>query len=256
VYIIFYTNPYGGILLVHHEDFIVRSYEVDFRGKASASSICNYLQEVAGNHATKLGVAVDHLFKKNMTWVLSRLHVQFIRFPFWREKIHVETWPSGKKGKYATRDFLISDQKNNIIVKGTSSWMVLDLKTLRPISLPDFMDDIDSPDKERAINDNFQKLSIPKNPEIEKQFNVRLNDLDINQHVNNVKYIEWALGSIPLEDWKKKELAALEISYRAETKYGERVSVLTEQNRNKVFHQVLSSNDQRSLAVLVTDWNY
>jgi len=241
-------------LLVHHEDFVVRSYEVDFNGRVSAPSICNYLQEVAGNHATKLGVAVDKLFKMNMTWVLSRLHVQFIRYPFWREKIHIETWPSGKKGKYATRDFLIYDQNKDILVRGTSSWMVLDLKTLRPISLPDFMEDIDSPDRDRAINDQFKKLSVPENPEIEKQFNVRLNDLDINQHVNNVKYIEWTLASVPLEEWKRKELAALEISYRAETKYGERVSVHTQQNGKQNLHQVLAKKDQRSLAVLTTDW--
>jgi medium-chain acyl-[acyl-carrier-protein] hydrolase len=143
------------ILLIHHEDFIVRAYEVDAKGKASVSTICNYLQEAAGNHAEKLGVAIDHLFKLNMTWVLSRLHVHFLRFPFWREKIHLETWPSGKKGRFATRDFLIYDHNNNVIVRGTSSWMILDLKALRPILMPDFMKDIESPDRERAIDDQF-----------------------------------------------------------------------------------------------------
>ena len=60
-------------------------------------------------------MAVDQLFKLNMTWVLSRLHVQILRFPFWRERIHLETWPSGKKGKFATRDFLIYDHKKNVV---------------------------------------------------------------------------------------------------------------------------------------------
>lgn len=241
-------------MLVHHEEFIVRAYEVDAMGRASVPTICNYLQEAAGNHATELGVAVDQLFKINMTWVLSRLHVQFIRLPFWREKLHLETWPSGKKGRYATRDFLISDHNKKIIIRGTSSWMILDLKTLRPISMPDFMKDIESPDRERAIDDQFPKLNTPDSPDIEKSFDVRLNDLDINQHVNNVKYIEWTLESIPINDWRNNQLTELEISYRAETKYGERIVVKTEQNGTINHHHVISEKDQRSLAVLVTKW--
>ncbi len=253
-YLVTHINPYGGFLLIHHEDFLVRAYEVDAKGKASVPTICNYLQEAAGNHATKLGVAVDHLFKLNMTWVLSRLHVQFSRFPYWREKIHLETWPSGKKGKYATRDFLIFDQNKNIIVRGTSSWMILDLKTLKPLSMPDFMKDIESPDRIRAIEDQFLKLSVPDNPDIEKKYDVRLNDLDINQHVNNVKYIEWALESIPITDWRKNQLTDLEISYRAETKYGERVIVKTQKNEDKYLHHIVADEDKRSLAVLKTNW--
>ena len=240
--------------MIHQEKFTVRSYEMDVQGVASVPAICNYLQEVAGNHATELGVAVDHLFKKNMTWVLSRLHIQVFRFPFWREEIKIETWPSGRQRKYATRDFLIFDQKHNILVKATSSWMIIDLKTQKPIVMPEFMDEIRLPDRQRAIDDSFPKMTLPKNPNLEQKFDVRLGDLDINQHVNNVKYIEWALESVPLDIWKAKILASLEISFRAETKHGERIIIQTEQNEDIFLHRVISEDDQRDLAVLKSTW--
>ena len=240
--------------MIHQEKFTVRSYEMDVQGVASVPAICNYLQEVAGNHATELGVAVDHLFKKNMTWVLSRLHIQVFRFPFWREEIKIETWPSGRQRKFATRDFLIFDQKHNILVKATSSWMIIDLKTQKPIVMPEFMDEIRLPDRQRAIDDSFPKMTLPKNPNLERQFDVRLGDLDINQHVNNVKYIEWALESVPLDIWKAKILASLEISFRAETKHGERIIIQTEQNEDIFLHRVISEDDQRDLAVLKSTW--
>jgi acyl-ACP thioesterase len=242
------------MLMIHKEEFIVRSYEVDSQGMASAPSICNYLQEVAGNHATELGVAVDHLFKKNMTWVLSRLHVHVSRYPAWRENIKIETWPSGRQGKFATRDFLIYDEKGKILVRATSSWMVIDLKTLRPITMPDFMDDIHLPNRPRAIDDEFPKLPLPTSREGERQFDVRLSDLDINQHVNNVKYIEWALESVPLEMWSKKMMVGLEISFRTETKYGERILIQAEQQDDTYLHRVVAAHDQRDLAVLRTRW--
>jgi acyl-ACP thioesterase len=240
--------------MIHQEKFTVRSYEMDVQGVASVPAICNYLQEVAGNHATELGVAVDHLFKKNMTWVLSRLHIQVFRFPFWREEIKIETWPSGRQRKFATRDFLIFDQKHNILVKATSSWMIIDLKTQKPIVMPEFMDEIRLPDRQRAIDDSFPKMTLPKNPNLEQKFDVRLGDLDINQHVNNVKYIEWALESVPLDIWKAKILASLEISFRAETKHGERIIIQTEQNEDIFLHRVISEDDQRDLAVLKSTW--
>jgi len=249
IYIIFLS---GDQVMIHTEYFTVRAYEMDASGKASAITICNYLQEVAGNHATELGVAVDALFKKNMTWVLSRLHVQINRYPFWREKIRLDTWPSGRYGKYATRDFLIYDQREELIVRGTSSWMILDLKSLRPITMPDFMLQIPIPDRERAINDDFGKLPLPVHPQHEKFFNVRLSDLDLNQHVNNARYIEWALESVPLEIWRGYQLQSIEISFRAETKYGERVMVQTEQADGTFFHQIVSEKDKRNLAVLRT----
>jgi len=240
--------------MIHQEKFTVRSYEMDVQGVASVPAICNYLQEVAGNHATELGVAVDHLFRKNMTWVLSRLHVQVFRFPFWREQIKIETWPSGRQSKFATRDFLIFDQKHNILVKATSSWMILDLKTQKPIVMPEFMDGIRLPDRKRAIEDSFPKMTAPKSPNIERNFDVRLSDLDINQHVNNVKYIEWALESVPLDVWKEKILAELEISFRAETKYGEKIIIQTEQSNDIFLHHVKSEDDNRDLALLKSTW--
>ena len=240
--------------MIHQEKFTVRSYEMDLQGVASVPAICNYLQEVAGNHATELGVAVDHLFKKNMTWVLSRLHMKVFRFPFWREEIKIETWPSGRQSKFATRDFLIFDQKHKILVKATSSWMIIDLKTQKPIVMPAFMDEIRLPDRQRAIEDNFPKMKVPKNPISERKFEVRLSDLDINQHVNNVKYIEWALESVPFDIWKIKILSDLEVSFRSETKYGERIIIQSEQDGDDFIHNVISEDDQRDLALLKTTW--
>ena len=239
---------------IHYEDFRVRSYETNVNGVASAQTICNYLQEVAGNHATKLGFGVDQLLKKNLTWVLSRLHVQFFRYPQWREIINIETWPSGKKGKFATRDFIVFNKNNEIIVKATSSWMLLDFSKMRTITMPEFIEGIELPDRERAIVDDFTKLPQPQNTDIKRQFDVRLSDLDINQHVNHVKYIDWALECIPLSVWKKRHLSQLEISFRSETRYGEGIIVQTEQDENIFLHQVISEKDQRGLAVLRTHW--
>ena len=77
---------------VWEETFRTRAYEVDAGGAASPLTLCNWLQEAAGNHANALGWSVDALAPKGLTWVLSRLHLEIGRLPAWKEVVRVATW--------------------------------------------------------------------------------------------------------------------------------------------------------------------
>jgi medium-chain acyl-[acyl-carrier-protein] hydrolase len=240
------------------DDYTIRSYEIDSFGKVSVLGICNYLQDIAGNHAARLGVSVEHLFMRKMTWVLSRLHIRVYKYPLYKEEIRIETWPSGVHGRFALRDFQIFDKNNSLIGDATTSWMLIDFNTNKPISMPDFITNIKIPNRNRAIDDPFEKIPVLEEVHMEKNFNVRLSDLDINQHVNNVNYIEWAVETIPLEIWQKYRLSELEISFRAESNYGDRIISQTqhiEKNNKQIFlHRLLRQSDKREVALLKTQW--
>jgi acyl-ACP thioesterase len=228
---------------------------MDAGGKISIQSLCNYLQEMAGLHAAELGVSVTDLFKKNLTWVLSRLHVIIDHYPSWGDYVTIDTWPSGAEGLYAIRDFYIIDSADKMIGRAISSWMIIDLVKKKPIEMPKFVHDLRLTGKERAIEDHFPKL--PKISEInfEKQFNVRRSDLDINQHVNNVNYIEWAVESVPGEIYNSKVLKELEINFRAESTYGDRIIAQSQVQNDTCFHKLTRSDDNRELAIVRTRWN-
>jgi len=236
------------------ERFRIRSYEMNAAGVASVQTICNYLQEIASLHAARLGVAVDVLFKKNLTWVLSRLHLKMDHYPTWGDEVIVETWPSGMKGLFATREFIVYDYRQNKIGLATTSWMILDLKKQKPIKMPDFIEAIDIPEYPRAIDDDFKKLPPLIRSDAEKQFNVRYSDLDINQHVNNVNFIEWAIESVPPEIFKKKRMTDLEIGFRAESRYGDRIIARTQVEKDRCLHNLLRQHDQREVALVRTRW--
>jgi acyl-ACP thioesterase len=240
------------------QNFSIRSYEINSYGKLSIIGLCNYLQEIAGNHARKLGVSVDILFKQKMTWVLARLHIRMNSYPNWRDEIKIETWPSDAYGRYAVRDFLIFDSRGALIGDATTSWMLISFATNKPITMPDFIHNIKIPNRERAINDPFEKIPLLEKLDIEKKFYVRLSDLDINQHVNNVNYIEWAVETIPIDIWQNFRLAELEISFRAESKYGDRIISQTQRikkDQQQIFlHRLLRESDQRDVALLKTNW--
>ena len=241
------------------EKFKVRGYEIDLTGRATSLTIGNYLQEIAGNHAGELGVSVDKLFVKKLTWVLSRLHFKMISYPFWREEISITTWPSNAYGKFATRDFELFNSKNELIGQATTSWMLIDLTKMKPITMTDFITSIELPDRDRAIDDKFEKLPRLNNSEFQKKYNVRISDLDINQHVNNVNYIEWAIETIPIEVSKKYQLSQFEISFRAESKYGDSVVSTSQEfdsNGDKRYlHSLVKSDTEVEIAVAKSKWS-
>ena len=240
------------------ETFKIRAYEVGPTGQVTIQSIFNYMQEAAGNHAAELGVSVDKLFKQNLTWVLSRVHLRVKKYPFWKQEVTIETWPADKDAYYAIRDFRILDENEYEIGQATTSWMMLDFVKRKPVLLPEYIEELKNTEQGRALDDRFEKLTKLERVDSEKSFNVRLSDLDLNQHVNSVNYIEWALESVPAHNLKNYILTDVEVTYRAESNYGDRIEaqcqVDTGDNGCKIIHRLQREEDGKELARLISTW--
>lgn len=112
---------------VYKKTFKLHTYEVDSEGRAHLVSLLNYLQDAAGDHAALLGFSITELLKKNQTWLLSRYHFKVLRYPSYGDKVMVSTWPSATQGIFALRDFELADEKGQVFLVATSSWILLDL---------------------------------------------------------------------------------------------------------------------------------
>ena len=110
---------------------------------------------------------------------------------------------SKKEGLFALRDFEAFDEKERRVALATSSWMMIDFKERRPVRLPEFLADYENHMRGRAIDDPFDRLPELQEVHAEKSFQVRLSDLDMNQHVNSTIYLDWALEAVPDEIRKK-----------------------------------------------------
>ena len=241
------------------EAFTVRAFDVDASGRLSMPALCNYFQEAAGNHARKLGVSIEQLRTVHLTWMLSRLHVKVLRYPSMRDTLFVDTWPSGNDGLYATRDFRVFTESGDEVALGTSAWLIIDMNRMRPLRVPDFIEAIPLPETSRAIADPFAKMIPPEKTRILKHFEVRYGDLDVNQHANNVAFIEWVLESIPPDVRTSHRLDSLEIHFRSQARYGDVILSKAQQsamqNPLSVHHVLFSQTDEdRELAVAKTRW--
>lgn len=237
----------------------MRAYEADARGVASIQTICNYLQEAAGNHAFHLHVAVDQLLKQDLTWVLARLHVRMNRYPRWRDELTVTTWPSGANRLYALRDYSLADASGRPLGTAASAWILLDVKNRRPVRVPPEVAALAVRDRPRAIDDAFaRRLDEPAQPDTERTFVIRVSDLDVNQHVNLVNYIEWSVETVPAEVREQAVLTDLQVEFHAESVFGdEAVSQSCGGREGDAWtfrHGVYRRADRRVLAIATSSW--
>lgn len=241
--------------MIWQETYQIRNYELHSKGHMSIQAICNYLQEAASCHAEHLEMSYHDLIAQNLIWVLSRLHVQMKSYPKWKERVQLETWPSGVDKIYAFRDFCLKNENHEVFGLATTAWAILKLDNRRPIRLLKTFDGFPFPERARAIDDHFKKLPKLQTPQFEKQFRVRLSDVDINHHVNNVSYIGWIIETIPQQIWENCQLNNLEIGFRAESQYGDQIISQSQMIDDKIFiHRLLRERDQVELAQAKTIW--
>ena len=245
--------------LFWQEEFRVRSYEINSRAVATMETMAKYIQEVASNHARAMKLDVTHLSESRLTWVLSRIHIKMNHYPKWQQKVVVETWPAEKDKYFAIRDYRILDEKNNELGLATSSWMLINLDTRRPAELPAFMEGTENKKRGRALKDSFDKLPLLDGTvDYEKEFNVRLSDLDVNQHVNFINYIVWGLETVPRDIWENYVLKDLQIGFRAESVYGDRVLAGSKQEKTKnesiFIHRLENKGSSKELTRLLSQW--
>jgi acyl-ACP thioesterase len=236
--------------------FTVHTYEVDAFGQLAVPALTGFLGEAAGHHATALGVGLDVLMARGLTWVLVRQRIEVLRAPRLHEELEVETWPSGVDRLAALRDFRVRGMDGSELARAASQWYVLDLATRRPRPPREVLDAarfrIEVP---HALALGDHKLGALERWDRERRFHVRYADIDRNLHVNNGSYLAWATEAMPREVWESSRLAALEVQYRAECTLGSAVlSRVLQAGDGAYLHGIVREEDGKELARMATRW--
>ncbi|NJD10553.1 MAG: acyl-ACP thioesterase, partial [Gemmatimonadetes bacterium] len=170
--------------LTHERRYRIATHAVGANGLVRPSALLGFLEDAAGEHAATWRLAYHDLVPRGLMWVLTRYHLRLLRAPGYAEEIRVLTWPSARHGRFATRDFEVTDAAGELIALATTGWMVLDVRTRRPRSLGDVVPREFVLDR-RALADPFEPLPELALPERAVELPVMVRDLDLNWHVNH-----------------------------------------------------------------------
>lgn len=230
-------------LLIHRQSFTIRSYDVDFRRQLRPDVLCSYFQEVASEHALRLGVGYQQLEAQRMFWVLSRLLLQVEKMPAWHEEITIETWAKGTKRLFALRDFRVRNAAGEVLCTATSYWLILHMDSRRPVRPDPFFSRLKH--QEDAVKTEADKLEEASREAELYRLQVQYADLDHNRHVNNLRYIAWMFNCFDLAYYEQYQLREMQINFLSEVREGAQLAICREQLADQHF---LMSGYQQELS--------
>jgi acyl-ACP thioesterase len=245
--------------LQFEKQYRVHVYETGPNGKLNLYSLFNYLQDIASDHAVKLGFGKDDLMKENRFWVLSRIYAIFNEWPQWGSSLILKTWPDGIDKLFALRSYEARSSDGTPVASASSSWLILDLDTKR-IQRPDLLLSHFNiqPDREPPVR-YAAKLDPPEdNHSITPVYKIKVSDLDVNLHTNNVRYLKWVCDTYDLEFMMNNFPQSAEINYLAESLCCEEIVIKTSADQlNPGFynHSVVRTCDNKELCRIRIGWN-
>ncbi|MDR1667273.1 MAG: acyl-[acyl-carrier-protein] thioesterase [Bacteroidales bacterium] len=215
--------------------FPLEAYMSDFRGKPTLHGIGGILMQAATRHAEERGFGYSAMNARKRAWVLSRLAVEMRCFPTNDRLIRVRTWVPEINRLFTERCFALSDSDGNHIGDARSLWAAIDLETRKPTVITDMPEFNRFICREPSAIENVRKIPPIRENLAAESFTVKYSDLDINGHLNSIKYIEHLTDTFPIEKYRLQDIRRFEICYTAEGRYGERLDILQKEDAPEIF---------------------
>lgn len=216
--------------------FIFRFGDCGADKRASLYALMKLLSELAGEDYERRGIGHEYLVQCGRAVLLSRMRLLMSRFPVHTETVVASTWERGASGPYFCRDYELRTENGELIVSGSSQWIMVDITT-REVLRPSLLDAGSRQIEERkSACPGCEKLRKLANPQVLGKRPVYYSDIDGNGHVNNAVYSKIAVDFLP-EEIRLKDPKDFSINFFIETKPGETLELAGMDTGNAYFVQ-------------------
>ena len=207
-------------------------FHCDFSGRLFMGHLGNHLLNAADFHSTDRGFGMQYLMSIRRSWVLSRLAIEMDEMPTMYTRFSVETWVESAMRYFTSRNFAVVGTDGHVYGYGCSIWAMIDTETRQPTDIYAIdngaIDNWIVADRECPIAKGGRVKMSDEAP-LAATVDTHYNDVDINGHINSVKYIEHVLDLWPMDWWRHHRLHRFEIAYVAEAHGGDRLTLYQEQ---------------------------
>lgn len=206
---------------VYTIQYEVTALHADCFGRCKPSSILRFAQDAAGEHCVQLGTDWDSMAKHNYFWAVIRQRLEITRLPKTGETVTVKTWPMPTTRVAYPRATEGFDAEGNSLFKVISLWVIMDI-TSRAMILPGKS----GIDVSGTVFGTELKApaGLPAGDYCENCLRtVSFSDLDVNQHMNNARYLDWLCDLKSARFHESHPLKAVTICYMSEAFEGQNI---------------------------------
>ena len=223
--------------------FMAEPFHCDFSGRLFMGHLGNHMLNAADFHSTDRGFGMKRLMTMQRSWVLSRLAIEMTEMPQQYTRFNVETWVENAMRYFTSRNFCVVGPSEGagegaVYGYGRSIWAMIDTESRQPTDLfaidNGAINDWIEKDKPCPI-DKGGRVRMSPDAQLVREIDTFYNDVDINGHINSIKYIEHVLDLWPLDWYRKHAVRRFEIAYVAEAHAGDRLAFYREQTADSEF---------------------
>ena len=240
---------------VFTESVKIRYSEMDFDLVLKPSVLLHFLQDMASDNAEQLGFGYSFIVKKNLAWFLLKYRIEFEDYPCGLYDLRLTTEPRGYNKLFAFRDFGIYDGEK-LLGRAASTWSLADLDTKSLVPVASALENNPYMQSfEKRENDLiYEKVRPLEHVDVEKIFEIRFDDIDVNKHVNNANYIIWAFESLDFDFRGRKKLKSLDIVFKKEIKFGNKILSQAEISGDITNHVLKNAETGEDLCLISAKW--
>ena len=213
-------------------------------------------QEAAMRNTDRLGISTPRLMQQyGLTWVLHRQRIEVDHWPQLGDRVTVVTVPTRIERRLLTyRDFYLLNGEDQIIVRSTSAWSVMNIRSRRikpvPEAITTLLDDLPPPTTHLSLP--RAKPEAPQTVVADRAFRVDFAHLDFNNHLTNPAFAELMLEPLGLDHLSQQLPATADITYHHEARYGDALTAVTGPSQTGTAHGLLRQGE--TLATMKTTW--
>lgn len=217
-------------LSVYEKKIVINSRDVDGAGHCKASALLGYLQDASAEHTMLCGCGRKEMVERyNVFWMLTRIEVQLEQPIRWLDEVTIKTSHRSARGILLYRDYELS-VNGRYVGAACALWVLPDLQTRKLLNVSQ-TPIAELNDYAGGLEPKIRKLTALHTPEdltfIEDRL-MRYSDTDVNAHINNTKYADFACDALDLAHRPNNTFVSeIEITYHEECQPGERIRIST-----------------------------
>lgn len=213
-------------------EYTLRAGDFDRFDRIKLSSVLDLFQDAAGQHSEESGLGFYDMLERNYLWVVTRVKFKILSQPVRYQTVVVKTWPLAPNRFNYRRECCIEDSNGKKLIVGSSEWVIINSATRHFVSVPDLYSFDDGFHEEVMFEEKLGKLHDFESETPSYTVSAGFSELDINGHVNNTKYADYAMDAInPSKDDAVEEF---QIDYRKEIMLGTPIDVYCKREENLV----------------------
>ena len=238
------------------------NYRIGFGGLLPDKSLAlpgfmALVQEASLFHTFSIPNAFEYYDEMNWVWVLTHWQTEIYDYPKVGDEINVSTWPVRFKGYFGERGFEAVSTGGKILLAANSNWILLDRTTHAPVRPNEFICNKYGQWFPYVLEKDF---AMPKFesfvPLSTHHYAANRRDMDTNDHVNNIKYLEWVYCYIPDDIYRNYRPKSLKVAYKKETLLGDKLEIKLFQRKTDHHIEIfaLIEKDGATATEIYTAW--